>query len=277
MSSKRWWPMPPQRRQREYESAVDPDALHIDEGRVTGFGEPKEVLKKSEAQALREKAAKADYLAQLVDQLQQQGNGSELVVQGGAIVIEDFQLTPTSLVAPENVTPESWEQIGKVLLRLEGSIQWLIGDWLVYGLDLKYGEIKNFAEYFERDEHTLYNYMSISRNVESSLRNELLSYNHHVAVSKLAPAEQEYALKYAASAEKRPSVAEFRKWIAENIQGRSTPSLPAGGNFLSMAKEASRFIQRDPTSLKAEDREEGLGYIAQMRAVFDAWEAKARS
>jgi len=140
------------------------------------------------------------------------------VREDGALVVQGFQFSPIGLIAPEQFSSDAWEQIGHLLLRLEGSIQWLIGDWLVYGEGVKWGDATKFAETFGRDPGTLHNYASVSRAIQFSFRNENLTYTHHVAVSSLTPEQQVYALEYAAHGEEKPlSVARFRAWIKSQI------------------------------------------------------------
>lgn len=206
-----------------------------------------------------------------VDQLRQQlaTQSSGLTIQGGGLVVEGFQFSPTGLIPPEEMSYEAWEQVGHLLFRLEGSIQWLIGDWLVYGVQLQYGDVKQVATALGRDEYTLYNYMSVSRSVGTSLRNEVLSYHHHVAVAKLDPDEQVAYLQYAA--EHKLSVANFRKWIKEQ-QGsdQNQPALSAG-NMIDLdtpARGFKKFLQRDPSLLKPKERAEVIGYMTEMERLI---------
>ena len=262
--------MPPQRRQREYETAVDPDAIHAEPEKLAGFGEKRTVIKDAELNELRR-------FKQLAEQLQQQGASGLAVHSDGALLVHGFQLTPKGLIAPDSFSEDDWQQLGLLLLRLEGSIQFLIGDWVAYGDDVKWGDGPIFAEKFGRDYGTVRNYATVSRQVPLSFRNDKLSYTHHVvvAVDTLTTDQKRYALEYAA--ENNLSVAKFRQWLNGQLGKSLTPDHPLSHDFLSIAKEAGKFIQRDPSTLKIEDREAGLSYIARMRAVFDAWEAKARS
>jgi len=185
--------MPPQRRQREYETAVEPDAIHAPPEKLAGFGEKREVIKSAELEELRQQAQQAEMLReQLTQALAQQGQGgSALAVQDdGSLRVHDFQFSPTGLIAPEQVTQESWEQIGLLLFKLEGSIQFLIGDWLVYGTDLKYGDVDAIAQALGREPETLHQYAYVCRNVQLWIRIHNLSYAHHKLVAPLAEDEQ---------------------------------------------------------------------------------------
>ncbi len=154
-----------------------------------------------------------EYLKEQVAHLQAQleAHSSAVTASNSTLMVHDFQLTPTGLIAPEQVSYEAWAQLGHLIFRLEGSIQWLIGDWLAYGVELRYGEMPKIAEQFGRDEKTLHNYKQICQKVESTRRRVDLSFGHHEAVQGLSPSQQISALAYAA--EKGLSVADFRKWL----------------------------------------------------------------
>lgn len=98
-----------------------------------------------------------------------------------------------------------------------------------------------------------------------------------MAVSKLAPEYQKCALDYVAGAEKRPSVAEFRKWIAENIQERSTSALPAGNgpDIDVIARDLKKYMQRDPATAKPQERQRahdvGREMMQAVREYYRKW------
>lgn len=192
---------------------------------------------------LQEAEERNRQLEALVIQMQQQG-ASGLSVQDGTLSIHDFQLSPTGLVAPEHFSQEAWEQIGLLLFKLEGAIQWLIGDWLVYGADLKYGDIDDIARALGREPETLHQYASVCRNVKSWIRIHNLSYGHHKLVAPLSDQKQSEALAYAA--ENNLSVANFRKWL----RGESdTPALPAPeeNELKPLASQFKKLMSQDRT------------------------------
>lgn len=159
-----------------------------------------------ELQAQRQKE-----LDDLRQQLQSQT--SALSIHEGTLMVHDFQFTPKGLIPPQNMDRKSWRQVGELLFKLEGSLQWLIGDWLAFGIDRKYGELGKFAEMTGKDEKTLSNYMTVARAIEMSRRRDGLTFGHHEAVTKLDIEEQDQALAYAL--ENGMSVAQFRKVIRD--------------------------------------------------------------
>lgn len=185
-----------------------------------------EALAQQVADTETEKEAWRQHAEQLQEQLAAQASG--ITVQDGGLVVQGFQFSPTGLIAPEDVSFEAWEQVGGLLFRLEGSIQWLIGDWLLYGADLKYGDIKQIADAMERSEQTFYNIMDVCRGVESSRRREHLSFAHHAEVKKLSPENQTWALEFAESA--RYNVKDFRKWIKIGMPEAGLPKEITSGS-----------------------------------------------
>jgi hypothetical protein len=275
--------MPPRRQplERNYDEMVDANALHITEEQANTFGEPREVLKASEAQALRQRASDSEHLRQQVADLeaQLQAHTDALMVQDGTLVVQGFQLSPTGLIPPENFSEASWEQIGSLLFKLEGSIQWLIGDWLAYGVDLRYGDIRKLAEELLRDENTLSNYKMVCQGVEFPRRRGNLSFGHHEVVYAYTPEEQDYYLHYAEyGEEKKLSVSRFRAWVKEQRgQNANTRLLPPALRFKAIGKEMDKFMDRDPSTAKPGERETALSYAAQMRTWLEAYEKKWRN
>ena len=102
-----------------------------------------------------------------------------------------------------------------------------------------------------------------------------MSYNHHRAVAHLTPEQQKFALDHAA--EYKLPVAKFRKWIAEQqgqIDQSSTPALPPPLRFKAIGREMDKFMDRDPSKAKPDEKATALSYAAQMRTWLEAYEKK---
>lgn len=190
---------------------------------------------------------------QLAEVAQHLENGA-LALQDGNLVVEGFQFSPIGLVAPEQFSEETWQQIGILLFRLEGSIQWLIGDWIVYGGQVGWGDLPYLAEKLGRSLQTLYNYSSVARAVEYYRRREELSFGHHDAVTKLEPDAQDAALAFAA--ENKLSVAAFRKWIKEQQGEAELPALPVDEptTFKQLSGNLDKLYEVDPERAKPQQR-----------------------
>lgn len=120
-------------------------------------------------------------------------NANALVpVSGGTFTYKRFQLTPTGLICPANMTFNEWEDIGHVIRQLDGQIGWLIGDWFNAGIKQQYGDLKRLAEKFGYEPQTVRQYVSVVRKV--SIRNLHLSLAHHRLVTRLNDEGQRYWL-----------------------------------------------------------------------------------
>lgn len=232
---------------------------------------------------LEQEKARSQQLEQLVVQLQQQGT-SNLSVQDGTLLVHGFQLTSKGLIAPDQMNYDAWRLLGDLLFKLEGSIQWLIGDWLAYGEDVKWGDIPKLSQELGKAEQTLHDYTSVARRVQFSFRQEKLTYTHHAvaANAQLSPEGLEYALAGAVHFDF--SVSQFRKWINLGMPEIGLPSEDdspsptdrAGESLDAFAveKKLNRFFKKDPST--PEEKEEARRYIRMMRQHLDALEKKCK-
>ncbi len=199
---------------------------------------------------LEQEKARAHALEEALVQARAAG---QALAADGSIIVHDFQLTPSGLIAPEQVSYEAWEQVGHLLFRLEGSIQWLIGDWLLYGEQVQWGETSDIAKSLGREAQTLYHYKSICQVFEFCRRRQNLSFGHHDAVRGLPTSEQDHALDHAEA--HHLSVAAFRKWLRGE---QPSPALPASSalTFRSLSGDLDKFMQIDPAKAKPQEREQ---------------------
>lgn len=118
----------------------------------------------------------------------------------GTMRLGRFTLTTTSLEIPQDATEDEWGEVGQTLLQLRGSIQWHLGDWLVYGDARQWGETyRRLAAQFEYEVQTLRVLAMVARNVHSLIRNQQLSFAHHRLVAGLSPEKQRFWLERAAN------------------------------------------------------------------------------
>jgi hypothetical protein len=223
-----------------------------------------------------------EQLANIMQQVEGQTSG--LAVRDGTLLVHGFQLTSKGLIAPDQMNYDAWRLLGDLLFRLEGSIQWLIGDWLAYGEDVKWGDIPELSLELGKADQTLHDYASVARRVQFSFRQENLSYTHHAvaANSKLTPEGLKYALE--AAVHFGFSVSQFRKWIKLGLPETGLPSeddLPSptdrAGEALdafAVEKKLNRFFKKDPSTPK--QKEEARQYIRMMRQHLDVLEKKCR-
>jgi hypothetical protein len=108
-----------------------------------------------------------------------------------------FQFTSKGLVIEGEHNQDNWNEVGEFLFQMEGSIQWLIGDWLAFGEDVGYGNHESVADALGRSVGTLYNYSSVSKAYEFSRRRENLSFSHHQEAMALKGKSREKILERA--------------------------------------------------------------------------------
>jgi hypothetical protein len=220
---------------------------------MSGFEDPVE----------KQNEALKGQIADLMEQIQ--SRTSDLVAQDGTLIVQGFQFTPTGLIVPQDVELEAWEQVGAMLQRLEGSIQWLIGDWFAYAQNVKWGEATVIAERLGYEASTIHSYASVCRAVDSLIRIKELSFAHHRLVMGLSPDQQVAWLQYAAA--KNLSVAAFRR----ELDIESTPALSSGLDTDKSYKAMKKLIRRNPATAKVEDHEEARRVYAEMQAAIKAF------
>jgi hypothetical protein len=110
-----------------------------------------------------------------------------------------------------------WLATGRRLGAIGRGSQWWIGDWARHGASRwgdRYSEAARVTGY---DRATLRSMAWIASKVDASRRNEKLTWDHHVLVASLDPAEQEYWLTRAA--EERLSAADLKLELRTGRQG----------------------------------------------------------
>lgn len=117
----------------------------------------------------------------------------------GTVQAGKFNLTATGIDLQQlsrDVTEEDWQRLGDMLVRLAGSIQWLIGDWLIIGEQLfAHGDIKKVAEKFAFDEDYFYDVKSVANKVPYANRLPDLSFGHHRAVRARVSDQRDWLLQ----------------------------------------------------------------------------------
>ena len=99
--------------------------------------------------------------------------------------IEGFcELSTTSLTFKRDVSKEEWMDVFKALKQVEGCVQFWIGDCLAYRQQ-KWGMYDDIAEETGYDKQALRDIKYVAQNVESSRRNDNLSFTHHREVASL--------------------------------------------------------------------------------------------
>jgi hypothetical protein len=124
-----------------------------------------------------------------------------------------------SLVLPPGLPWGQFEAIGAMLGVAHRGIQWMIGDWMLYG-EGEYGEIVyQAAAATGMAEQTCMNYMSVAKAIPPSRRRPNVPFSVHDAVRTLPPKEQKQVLDRAARGMPRREVRE----LVRELKGDPAP------------------------------------------------------
>lgn len=188
----------------------------------------------------------------------------------GTLKYKGFQLTNTSLTAPDGVTPEQLDEIGEQLTTMHKSVAWWIGDWanLYPG---RHGEkYTELAERFGLQETTVKQYAWVCGAVNLSNRLDELSFSHHIEVASLPDElrpQMHQLLEYAR--DQGLSVRKFRTYIAE-LQSQSAPSeqLETMRESVDRQFQLTLRLARQAVSGDARARQATLSELDRLREII---------
>lgn len=219
-------------------------------------------------------------------------SGTDLAVQDdrpGAIecliALENAgSLTRVSFDMTDPDTPfETWIAIGRLFGEVSRTVNWLIGDWIIFGENL-YGEdqaSQGFDDLQSRyseaqrvtgiDHGTMLNIASICRRVARPQREEALGFWIHEEVAKLKPREQTKWLRR--SIKESWNRADLRRAIRDAEKGADPEaSDPPGGSSDGLTEDERVLAAAKLVWSQGEVREDGvvvpLEAWAQLGAAF---------
>lgn len=162
------------------------------------------------------------------------------------ITFRRFRLTRTGFVPPEDAKPDDWRELGDMLFRLDGSLQWMIGDFLEH--QTGWGEISKIAQEFGYEVSTFYDYKKVARAVKFEVRTSELTFGHHKIVASLDEKSQREWLQKAV--DNAWSIAEMRRQLA-SARKNALVDNTLGSSFESEAQKWQRRIaQAGPEDLQ---------------------------
>jgi hypothetical protein len=106
--------------------------------------------------------------------------------------------TPKGLVLADDLPVEQWTRAGYALSKVQGYLQWWLGDWWSFG-EHRYGDRKAVVESDDWDGpafQTCANSATVCRAFETSRRREVLSFKHHAEVADLTADEADELLDW---------------------------------------------------------------------------------
>jgi hypothetical protein len=216
-------------------------------------------------------------LMDLTDSMLEGQEHAMVVHDDGTMQLGHFTLTSTGLMVERGATEEEWEKVGEVLHRLEGSLQWLIGDWLVFA-EREWGKTYDaIAEATGYNKVALYDYKYVAENVPFSVRTENLSFGHHKLVAAKSAEEQREWLRYAEV--EGLTVAQLRNQMQER---KSLREIHPNGMGLAIDGGRKRFdrlwkLAGQVGQPEFRASEQTLQDIQEMRDWLDQLESAARN
>lgn len=135
---------------------------------------------------------------------------NDMMQKGQFIYFQGCELSRTGMQIPDNLKPEQWAEVGGLLRDIDVALQWMIGDWFVYGNANFNLDYETFAEEIGFSIRTLQQYKYVAENVDSSVRTEKLSFTHHQLVASLRNKNDV------------PDVEQQRRWINQAVENRWT-------------------------------------------------------
>lgn len=189
-----------------------------------------------------------------VKALEQDEPSGELQLKPGSLVPllrlnRNFFLTPVGLHIVGQPSYRAWNAAGIKLARMRTSVQWSIGDWLLYGEGRgdwgeTYAQAMDFTQYSEQ---TLQNFVWVCRRWDFSRRKEI-SFTHHAVIAALHPRVQDRFIQLAiergwSSRELDRECDPFRdkpKYAAKETPPPPQPDPPAGMTYTPLYIEGTR-------------------------------------
>lgn len=105
-------------------------------------------------------------------------------------------LTPTGLTLTDpNMPIEQAAAVGRLLGKMDSSVKFAIGDWLLFTEQVYPDEWSQLVEVLGLSEDRRREYMRVSQRVPKSRRRSHVDWSHHRAVAPLPPPEQKEWLK----------------------------------------------------------------------------------
>ena len=171
---------------------------------------------------------------------------------------------------PEEMDRKIWKGIWGQLQCIEASLNFIIGDWLNYGLQ-KYGEKYAYAlDATEWQYGHLANCAYVCANVDFSLRNEKLDWSHHAVVAPLAAEEQAKFLTLAAEGGWTVSALRIAVRKANSTRTRSSAKV-LGFVPAAWVAQGLRWFRQQDLDDWSEDRKEALRQ--QLRPLADIYQS----
>lgn len=173
--------------------------------------------------------------------------------ENGQLVSPKCKFNKSGLEIDQAISYNEWFELGGFLKKVEGAVQFWIGDWINFG-EKNFGE--KYTQALEATDYeygTLRNFTYTAKMVDLSRRHDNLTFQHHTEVIKLEPEKQKEFLDLAE--ENEWSSRELKQKIQENQRQEMIKKLKPStctniihGDFRTVKIEENSidFILTDP-------------------------------
>jgi len=145
---------------------------------------------------------------------------------GDTLQLGAFTLAKTGLVVAGTPTIDEWQDCGRVLQRIEGAVQFWIGDWVNYGAHAYHEKYDAVVDDLGLDRQTVKNYAYVAQNVPSSLRRDDVLFSVHKELAPL-PLKQQARILLIAAAE-HLTVRDVKELIRSDAHGAKVAAIQSG-------------------------------------------------
>jgi len=186
-------------------------------------------------------------------------NTLPMVAVSNAIQLEGFKFKSMELSIEGQHEIEKWLEVGTLLTGMESSLNWWIGDWLVFG-EHTYGQKYSQAESVTKHRQDYLKACNfVSHKVPAQNRIQGLSWSHHREVAAL-------------------SIGDQKKWLKQALENEWTVSELR----INMRKSLAEYSDTDDDSVKSFNlvswTQEGVRWLRQetRKAPVEQWSADRR-
>lgn len=202
---------------------------------------------------------------------------NEDIVQIGntpTFAIGPAKVTAKGLSIPNGITKQQYDHIGKTLFSIEGSVQWMLGDWLRYNTE--WGDIPTIAKTYRRSASSLRNSKSVAEKFSNlSRRRDKLTFAHHQEVSyNMSDADRD---KYLDAAEREGlSAKALRELIRADRLDDGISEDASRIDVSAVAKKVRNLAKllNDDRRLQQNTRDQYLADVREMRELLEDIENK---
>lgn len=177
----------------------------------------------------------------------------------------------TGLHLPEGLSVEAWQEVGRKLHSIQGSLMWWIGDWLAFG-ERRYGE--TYKEAMEVTGYSLQHLTDakyVAQAYAPSDRSEKVGWSFHKAAASRPVLERRELISLAAENgwSRRELVEEIqRRKAAEIVRSEQPTGSPFGYALRCLARMVGAVFDLDPAEFVGEAKGSPLQVHARQVLIY---------